>query len=96
MTQKETLEKFIPPIEPLGIIGGIVFDNTGREATSDVGYAMDEYARQEAIEFGPWLGRNYYYIKSKERWYGWAGTNTPLEGYTIEDIYDIYQQQKQK
>lgn len=68
----------------------------GKDSLPEILAAMDTYARQIATDFGPWLGRTYYYMKSKDKWYGWPGTNTPLGGYTIDDIFDLYQQQKQK
>lgn len=37
------------------------------EASSIYG-AMEEYAKQQAIEFGKWLVENYY-VNSKEGWY---------------------------
>jgi len=59
--------------------------------------SMEEYAKQEAIEFNEWCEYNRF-MKHRGRWYdtkhdgkSW-GT---FPSYTKEELYNLYQQSKQ-
>lgn len=58
--------------------------------------AMDEYARQEAIEFGETFLRNYDRVADNK----WRDRSDSMkifaEHYTTSQLYEKYQQQKQQ
>lgn len=80
MTDEEILEKYI---EGRKINGEWEFEPTKEGALK----AMDEYAKQEAIEFKKWYDQS--------EWSGFMKSNSD-ERKTLSEIYSIYLSSKPK
>lgn len=61
--------------------------------------AMDEYAKQEAIEFEDWKRRNFiewYGVHNKQCYRKVAGAPLDKNPTTSEELYSLYLQSKQQ
>jgi hypothetical protein len=63
-----------------------------------VGLALDEYAKQEAIEFRIWMDNQGYFAQMNDGKVGYIRQENQIifsKWQPIETIYDFYQQSKQ-
>lgn len=52
----------------------------------------DQDKRKEAIAYTKWIEQNAYWMPSKERWYLHNAETFAPEGYSDDELYDLYLQ----